>query len=97
MQAIQNHGAAMSIDSLLQFSRAFRNVVENFRYEDAIRSATEHGFVEEHSVRGTLPDGSELRLAACVVADVDNGRITQLREYFDGAAVAGLRKMLAQS
>ena len=46
--------------------------------------------VEEHRVCGTLPDGSNLDLAACVVADVRDGRICALREYMDTAAAAGL-------
>ena len=95
LRAIQNHGKPLTLDTLLEFSLAVHGLVENFRYEDAIRNATAEGFVEEHSVRGTLPDGSELRLAACVVAVVEAGRITELREYFDGAAARGLAKALA--
>jgi len=37
--------------------------------------------VEEHRVRGTLPDGSDLELAVCVVADVRNGAVSDTREY----------------
>ena len=95
LQAIQNFGPPMSIDSLLKFSLAVHRLVANFRYEDAIRTATTDGFVEEHAVRGTLPDGSELNLAACVVAQVRDGRISQLREYVDGAAAHGLTKALS--
>ena len=97
MRASQNHGPPMTVDSLLAFTQAVHRVVDDFRYENARRSATETGFVEEHSVRGTLPDGSELKLAACVVADVVDGRISSLREYVDGAAAAGLLKALAQT
>jgi len=96
MQAIQNHGPAMTIDSLLEFSSAVTNVVQNFRYEDVVRSQTEGGFVEEHSVRGQLPDGSELKLAACVVADIKHGKITSLREYLDASAATGLLKALSE-
>jgi len=44
-----------------------------------------------------LPDGTELRFTACVVATVNEGKITQLREYFDSAAVASLAAHLGQS
>lgn len=94
LQAIQNHGRPMSLDTLLEFARAVRGVVENYRYEDAIRTNTANGFIEEHSVCGTLPDGSELRLAACVVGEVRNGKITALREYVDSFAAIGLSKAL---
>lgn len=95
MQARQNNGPAMNLDALLEFALAVNRVVKDFRYEDAVRSATETGFVEEHSVRGTLPDGSELNLAVCVVADVRNGKLTDLREYLDFAAAAGLVEALS--
>lgn len=48
------------------------------------------GFVEEHSVRGLLPDGSKLDMAVCVVADVRDGRVCDLREYLDVSAASGL-------
>lgn len=94
--ASQNHGPAMSLDSLLEFSLAVLRVVKDFRYEEAIRTPTAAGFVEEHQVRGTLPDGSQLDLAACVVAEVTDGRITALREYLDGARARPLLKALGQ-
>lgn len=55
-----------------------------------MRSATATGFVDEHSVRGILPDGSQLDVAVCVVADVRDGKVTGIREYLDTGAAAGL-------
>ena len=94
-KAIQNHAPAMDLDSLLRFSLAVNNIVKDFHYEDAIRTETTHGFIEEHSVHGTLPDGSALKLSACVVAEVRQGKIVELREYLDGSAARGLIKALA--
>jgi len=90
MKAKQNGNPPMDLDSLLKFTQAVLRVVHDFRYEDAVRSETANGFVEEHSVRGVLPDGSDLDLAACVVADVRDGKICGLREYLDTAAASGL-------
>ncbi|MBK81699.1 MAG: hypothetical protein CMQ43_12400 [Gammaproteobacteria bacterium] len=90
----QNLGPSMNLDNLIRFSLAVSGVVPDFRYEDRVVTATESGFVEEHMVCGTLPDGSALRLAACVVAEVQDGRIASLREYLDTAAAAGLLKAL---
>ena len=95
MQAIQNRNPPMNLDALLQFSSAVHGVVENFRYEEAVRSATATGFVEEHSVRGELPDGKSLDLRVCVVADVRDGKICSLREYLDTAAARGLAAALS--
>ena len=90
LTARQNGNPPMNLDALLQFSQAVLRVVSNFRYENAIRSETATGFVEEHNVRGELPDGSQLDLAVCVVADVEDGQITSLREYLDTNEAAGL-------
>ena len=95
MQARQNNNPPMDLDSLLEFSRAVLMVVDDFRYEDAKRSNTETGFVEEHSVRGVLPDGSNLDVAVCVVADVTDGKVSHLREYLDISAATGLIESLS--
>jgi ketosteroid isomerase-like protein len=90
----QNLGPSMGLESLIRFSLAVSGVVPDFRYEDRVVTATDKGFVEEHMVCGSLPDGSALRLPACVVAEVKDGRIVSLREYLDTAAAAGLLKAL---
>ncbi|MFK8029876.1 MAG: nuclear transport factor 2 family protein [Gammaproteobacteria bacterium] len=94
LKAIQNGGVPMDLETLIGFSLAVRSVVKNFRYEDAVRSETESGFVEEHSVRGELPTGCELDLKVCVVAVVSDGKITEMREYFDSTAAAGVAAAL---
>ncbi len=91
----QNAGPAMDLATLMGFTRAVLGVVKDFRYEEAIRSATETGFVEEHRVRGTLPDGSQLDLAACVIGEVRDGRVVELREYLDSRAAKPLLAALA--
>jgi len=89
-QAIQNGGSPMDLATVLAFSAAVQSVVRDFRYENPKRSATQAGFVEEHDVCGTLPDGAELRLSVCVVAEMNVGKITSMREYFDSASAAAL-------
>jgi ketosteroid isomerase-like protein len=84
----QNNDEPMDLEMLLGYTRAVQAVVKHFRYADAVRSATATGFVEEHAVRGTLPDGQPIDLVTCLVADVTNGKITEIREYTDTAAAA---------
>lgn len=93
-RASQNGGAAMDLETLLGFNAAVHKVVRDFRYEDAVRSATETGFVEEHAVRGTLADGSRLELQVCVVAEVSGGKVSDVREYLDTKAAEGLIRAL---
>jgi ketosteroid isomerase-like protein len=94
-EARQNNGPVMTLEPLLEFALAVYKIVKNFRYEDAVRSETRSGFVEEHKVRGTLPDGSEIDLAVCVVADVRDGKVVNVREYFDSASAAGLIRAMS--
>jgi len=93
-KGIQNGGPPMDTDTLLKFAAAFRSAVEGYRYENAVCSATDTGFVEEHDVCGTLPDGTALKIPACVVATVSDGKITEIREYLDTARAAGVSKAL---
>ena len=90
LRAIQNGAPPMDLDALLAFSGAVRRAVPDFRYENIVCRATPDGFTEEHDVCGSLPDGGEFRIAACVVGDVRDGLIVALREYLDSAAAAGL-------
>lgn len=95
LQVRQNGGAPMSLESLLKFNALVHRAVSGFRYEDAVRAATVTGFVEEHAVRGTTRSGCSLELAVCVVAEVSEGKVTLVREYFDSAAAAPLTAALA--
>ena len=46
------------------------------------------GFVQQHVLRAVRKrDGALVELAACLVCQVSDGRITRLDEYFDSAAV----------
>jgi len=86
----QNNGIAFGLDTLLAFNAAVGRVVKDFCYENAVRSDTASGFVEEHAVMGTLPCGKSLHLLVCVVAEVRGGQVSDVREYFDSAAAADL-------
>ncbi len=92
----QNAGAQMSIDALIGFTRAVLKLVKNFRYENCVTTASENGFVEEHDVVADLPDGSTLRLPVCVVAQVKDNKVQNMREYFDSRAANGLLKLLSK-
>jgi ketosteroid isomerase-like protein len=94
LKATQNGAPAMGLADLQAFNHAVHKVVPDFHYEDCVCHVTDTGFVEEHRVCGTLPDGSALNLFACVVGDVEDGKIVALREYVDGFAARGLLKAL---
>ncbi len=91
----QNGGPQMDLATLVGFALAVKKAIPDFRYDNAVRSRTDTGFVEEHDVLGTLPDGSLFSMPVVVVADVKDGQITSMREYFDSRAAAGLLKALS--
>ena len=91
----QNGGGAMNRDGLLGFVNAVKAKVPDFRYEDIECAATADGFVEEHTIKGSLPGGEELNLRLCVVASIKDGQVHTVREYVDTARAIGLAKALA--
>ena len=51
------------------------------------------GFLQQHVLRGTRKhDGVRLALPACIICQVEDGKITRLDEYFASARVAEFRK-----
>jgi uncharacterized protein len=52
-------------------------------YDDIRRQPTPTGFVQQHVLRGTAPDGTAVEMPACLVVTIANGRITRLDEYLD--------------
>ena len=72
---LAQNGTVTTLSGLLGFITAVRNVAPDMHYENAIRDATENGFVEEHDFRGTFADGSTVCIRAAVVATVVGGKI----------------------
>ena len=46
--------------------------------------------VAQYTLTGTLPDGSALRVPACLVAYEVDGRVNRIEEYLDAAQLAPL-------
>ena len=71
-----------SLDEVIASLPAMRGRIGQHRYEDVRRLVAPDGFVEQHVVRSTLPDGKPLEIEACVVVRTDeDGRIVRLDEY----------------
>jgi ketosteroid isomerase-like protein len=62
--------------------------IRDLRYEEVRRQRTPTGFVQQHVLRGTAPNGTALAVPACLVATVVDGRITRLDEYLDASHFA---------
>lgn len=68
--------------------RGFVARISNRVYANRRLGVFDGGFVQQHELRGVRADGVAVRLTACIVCAVENGRITRLDEYFDSAQVA---------
>jgi ketosteroid isomerase-like protein len=66
--------------------------LRNLNYDIQVRIALPDGFLQEHILRGTLASGEAFALHACAICKVENGRITELREYLDTAEAKPLFK-----
>ena len=64
--------------------------ISGLRYEEVRRQVTPSGFVQQHVLRGTAPNGTPIEIPACILCTVANGRITRLDEYLDSAQIAPL-------
>jgi len=64
--------------------------IPDLRYEEIRRQALPNGFVQQHVLRGTAPNGKLLEVPACVICEVVDGHVTRLDEYLDSAHTAVL-------
>lgn len=80
----KNGARSGSLADMLPAFATLRSRVGDHRYTDVRREVFAGGFVEEHRVVSTLPDGSPLDVVACVIGRTDDsGRIAVLAEYVD--------------
>ena len=83
-------GVEQSADENLRVLGWVIENIRDLRYEDIRRQRTPTGFVEQHVLRGTAPNGAALSIPACLIGTVVDGRITRLDEYLDSTQLAPL-------
>jgi ketosteroid isomerase-like protein len=85
-------GATQTVDENLAVLGWVVANISDIAYTEIRRQPTPTGFVQQHVMRGRVKSsGKELRLPACIICNVEHGRITRLDEYLDSAHVAVLR------
>ena len=75
-----------------------RGMVERIptrRYDNRSLRVFDGGFLQQHVLVGIRKDGVAVRLPACIICTIQDGRITRLDEYFDSAHVTAFRKVIA--
>ena len=64
--------------------------LQGMAYTEIRRSATDDGFVQQHTLVATNRAGQRVEVPACIVVRIADGHITRLDEYIDSANVAAI-------
>lgn len=80
-----------TVDQNLKSLAWFVRTLPDRTYRVQRIAALPDGFLQQHVLEATLPNGERWAMDACVVVRVENGRITRLDEYLDSANTALLR------
>jgi len=75
-----------TLDDNVKVLNWFIRTLPDRHYRVIRREALHDGFLQQHVLEATLPDGQKWKMAACVVVKMENGLITRLDEYLDSAA-----------
>jgi ketosteroid isomerase-like protein len=88
-------GAEQTAEENLRTLRWLARNVRDLRYEEIRRDTLPAGYVQRHVLRGGLPDGTPIEVAACLFVTVEDGRITRIEEYADSRTSDPLRAYAA--
>lgn len=80
-----------TIDDNIKVLNWFVQTLPDRNYRVLRREPLKDGFVQQHILEATLPDGTPWKMDACVVVRMKDGLIVRLDEYLDSAAGAKLR------
>jgi ketosteroid isomerase-like protein len=70
---------------------ALHKVVSGLHYEVIRRVPAEDGVIQQHVLRGTLPNGQDVALHAAMYLQVKDGHVTRIEEYLDSAMRSSIR------
>ena len=87
-----NHdGVEQSVEDNMKSLGWFIRKIPDRHYRVLRIEALRDGYVQQHVLEATLPDGTPWAMPACVVIKMEGGLITRLDEYLDSAQAAALR------
>ena len=87
-----NTNGEQSLDDNVKTLNWFVETLPDRKYTVQRREVIPNGFVQQHILSATLPNGEPWQMDACVVVSLENGKIKRLDEYLDSAAGAKLRE-----
>ena len=74
-----------AVEDNLRVLAGLHKVVSGLRYDIVRRVPAPDGVLQQHVLRGRLPDGAEVELHAAMYLRVADGHITRIEEYLDSA------------
>jgi ketosteroid isomerase-like protein len=83
-------GREQTLDESLRILGWLCHKLSDRHYDVTRREVIGGGFLQEHVLRGTAPDGSPVAMPACIIATVADDHITRIHEYLDPAGIAAL-------
>ncbi len=88
-----------SVDDNLKVLQGLHRAVSGLRYDVIRRAVLPDGVLQQHVLRGTLPDGTAVELHAAMYLQVTDGHISRIEEYLDSgkrATIKAAREALAR-
>ena len=79
------------VEDNLKTLRGLHRVVSGLHYEIVRRVPAPDGVLQQHILRGRLPDGSDVALHAAMYLQVRDGHITRIEEYLDSGQRAAIK------
>jgi len=73
------------------------SMISEWKYDIWFREATQSGVVQQHTLRGRLPNGEALAIPVCIVFQIADGLIIRLDEYLDSAHAQPMVDALLQA
>jgi uncharacterized protein len=83
--------AEQSVEDNLKVLQGLHRAVSGLRYDVIRRATTTDGVLQQHVLRGALPDGTEVELHAAMYLQVRDGHITRIEEYLDSGKRSSIR------
>ena len=83
--------AEQPVGENLKVLQGLHRVVSGLRYDIVRRAPAPDGVLQQHVLRGRLPNGTEVALHAAMYLQVRDGHITRIEEYLDSAKRAAIK------
>ncbi|WP_329519128.1 nuclear transport factor 2 family protein [Spirillospora sp. NBC_01491] len=81
-----------TVEDNLKVLAGLHRAVSGISYEIVRRAALADGVLQQHVLRGRLPDGTTVALHCAMYLQIRDGHITRVDEYLDSAARGPIRR-----